>query len=164
MFRLAALAGIFIVVMIFHACDNESVPPEQQGPTPFEFPDLKYFPTKLNIPKDNPMTVEGVELGRYLFYDGRLSGRTQSDSLMSCGSCHRQSQGFEFGTDRFSDGHPRGLPTPEFPQGKPTPNMTLSTVNLVFNPNGYMWNGFLEESNEKTSIPGYDFTGVENLA
>ncbi len=36
------------------------------------------------IPPDNPMTVEGVALGRYLFYEERLSG----DNTMSCASCH----------------------------------------------------------------------------
>jgi len=36
------------------------------------------------IPADNPMTVDGVELGRHLFFDPILS----SDSTQSCASCH----------------------------------------------------------------------------
>jgi cytochrome c peroxidase len=36
------------------------------------------------IPASNPLTVEGVKLGRHLFYDKRLSG----NNTMSCGSCH----------------------------------------------------------------------------
>jgi len=79
-------------------CEDEPIPTPYE-PTPYEI-DIPFgFPTNLNIPDDNPMTVEGVELGRYLFYDGRLSGRTHSDSLMSCATCHRQERSFEAGVD-----------------------------------------------------------------
>lgn len=47
---------------------------------PAGFPDPNYkFP-------DNPLTMEGFELGRKLFYDGRLS----VDNLHPCSSCHQQ--------------------------------------------------------------------------
>lgn len=36
------------------------------------------------IPADNRLTEEGVELGRYLFFDERLS----ADNTQSCASCH----------------------------------------------------------------------------
>ncbi|MEZ4668677.1 MAG: di-heme enzyme [Anaerolineae bacterium] len=45
------------------------------------------------VPEDNPMTTEKVELGRYLFYDTRLSG---NDST-SCSSCHLQALAFSDG-------------------------------------------------------------------
>ena len=67
-------------------------------PTPYII-DVPLFLKIMNIPEDNPMTYEGIELGRHLFYDGRLSGRTHSDSLMSCSSCHRQEYAFECGID-----------------------------------------------------------------
>jgi cytochrome c peroxidase len=47
------------------------------------------FPMPI-IPEDNPLTVEKVELGRFLFYDPRLSGNGQQ----ACGSCHMQEHGF----------------------------------------------------------------------
>lgn len=160
-FSAASLALIFL--SFFQSCSTDEEPAYHT--TPYNFPEIPYFPTELNIPPHNPMTVEGVELGRFLFYDGRLSGRTDPDSLMSCSSCHLQSKGFECGLDhpRFH-GYPRGLPIPEYPEGKPTPHVMLPVVNLVYNSNGYMWNGFLEKSNTKTSIPGYDFTGVNDLS
>jgi len=37
------------------------------------------------IPTDNPMTVEGVTLGRKLFYDNILS----ANNTQNCGSCHQ---------------------------------------------------------------------------
>lgn len=45
---------------------------------------------ELNIPADNPMTKDGVMLGRYLFYNPALS----FDSSTSCASCHLQENGF----------------------------------------------------------------------
>src|SRR5450830_1675454 len=36
------------------------------------------------VPADNPMSPAKVELGRFLFYDKRLSGH----GTQSCGSCH----------------------------------------------------------------------------
>lgn len=51
------------------------------------------------VPLDNPITEEGVALGRKLFYEKMLS----SDLSISCGSCHIQKFGF---TDnkQFSEG------------------------------------------------------------
>ena len=42
------------------------------------------------IPNDNPLTIEGVELGRFLFYDPILSGNNEQ----SCSSCHKQELAF----------------------------------------------------------------------
>ncbi len=62
------------------------------------------------IPQDNPMTVEGIELGRHLFYEKLLSG---NDS-MACAGCHTQSiaftdeNKFSIGIDGFVGG--RGAP------------------------------------------------------
>ena len=61
-------------------------------------PELTGFPP---LPQtDNPPTVKGVTLGRYLFYDPILS----RDSSMSCGSCHRQEAAFSDASVRFSRG------------------------------------------------------------
>lgn len=44
----------------------------------------------MKIPDDNPLTKEGIALGRKLFYDPILSG----DSTQSCSSCHQQQFAF----------------------------------------------------------------------
>ena len=56
--------------------------------TPYHINTPSYFP-KLIIPTDNPLTVEGIELGRRLYYDTILSNTGQS-----CSSCHSQSLAF----------------------------------------------------------------------
>ena len=48
------------------------------------------FPQPAYTFQDNPLSKEGVELGRKLFYDGRLS----IDNDHPCSSCHQQAGGF----------------------------------------------------------------------
>ncbi len=144
------------MILVIWSCGTDSTEEAEVpqvysfNPTPYVIPDVAYFPKNLNIPSDNPMTIEGVELGRYLFYDGRLSGNTSKDMLMSCATCHVQKNGFEAGMDnpRFINGKTFGLPTEEYPEGEPTPNYMLPLVNSVYNQNGFGWNGFINESNE----------------
>jgi len=67
-------------------------------PTPFGFESPDNFPPFFD-PVDNPTTLEGIALGRKLFYDPVLSG----DNTQACADCHRQENAF---TDprRFSVG------------------------------------------------------------
>jgi cytochrome c peroxidase len=51
-----------------------------------------YFPP-MPQPAHNPMTVEGITLGRMLFYDKNLS----RDGSLSCASCHQQKKMFADG-------------------------------------------------------------------
>jgi cytochrome c peroxidase len=64
------------------------------------------FPTP-RVPADNPITPEKVALGRYLFYDTRLSG----NGRQSCATCHEQARAFTDGRARAlgstGDVHPR---------------------------------------------------------
>jgi cytochrome c peroxidase len=55
-------------------------------PTPLQLPIPKSWPAPKYDFKTNPLTKEGFELGRKLFYDERLS----RDSTISCASCHQQ--------------------------------------------------------------------------
>ncbi|MBU3928855.1 MAG: cytochrome-c peroxidase [Bacteroidetes bacterium] len=144
---------VLILVFWFSGCTNKSTVTPYE-PTPYELEIPFGFPTKLNIPADNPMTVEGVELGRYLFYDGRFSGRTHPDSLMSCATCHRQERSFEAGVDHpgFTGGFPHGI------TGIPTPHVMLPMINLVWNTTGYGWNGLLYNTN-----PNPDARNIEDF-
>ena len=49
-----------------------------------------HFPPPLDIFRDNPLSKEGIELGRRLFYEPRLS----IDNSHPCSSCHEQVAAF----------------------------------------------------------------------
>ena len=90
------MAGVIIALV--SACGkNESTP---AGPTLLTLNTPAGFPVPNDIFRDNPLTKEGVELGRVLFYDGRLA----KDGLISCGSCHQPFAAFATFDHDFSHG------------------------------------------------------------
>lgn len=78
------------------------------------------------IPTDNPMTVEGVALGRKLFYDPLLSG----DNSQACATCHLQENGFS-DPRRFSEGI----------DGSIGNRNAMAIINLGWNQFGFFWDG-----------------------
>ncbi|MBA5761367.1 cytochrome-c peroxidase [Vibrio sp. 404] len=56
---------------------------------------------KVPTPADNPTTPEKVELGKLLFFDGRLGG----DTSTPCSACHNPALGWDFPAD-LSLGYP----------------------------------------------------------
>lgn len=60
------------------------------GPAPLSFTIPPGFPAPQYTFATNPLTEEGFELGRKLFYDGRLS----KDGNFPCASCHQQFAAF----------------------------------------------------------------------
>ncbi len=144
--------GVLLLLLLLinglFSCRKPEDPDSNHQPAPFNLTIPPYFPTKLNIPADNPMTEEGVMLGRLLFYDGRLSGRLHPDSLMSCGTCHLQARSFECGIDhpRFHHGRPVGL------GGMATPHSMLPLINLVWVPDGFLWNGLVHSEGPSPSM------------
>ena len=75
-----------IIISLIISCRKDNT---SYLPTPYNLQIPSHFPTMV-IPEDNPLTNEGVELGRYLFYEKRLSG----DNSMSCASCHLPTSSF----------------------------------------------------------------------
>lgn len=159
---------ILLLILFFASCIKDKISEQTDfKTTPYQIKIPKFFPTELNIPTDNPMTVEGIRLGRYLFYDGRLSGRLHPDSQMTCATCHVQANAFEVGISnpRFPDGKTFGL------TGIPTPHYNMSLQNLVFNKNGYLWNGFINQENNKLgntlygvpALSQYHYKNLESL-
>jgi cytochrome c peroxidase len=93
--------------------------------TPYMFPELKLFP-KMPVAGNNPVTVEGVKLGRHLFYDPVLS----IDSSMSCASCHKQQFAFSDSPNGFSHGR----------NGALMKRNTMPLFNLAWYP-AFFWDG-----------------------
>lgn len=83
-----------IVAILNYSCGKE-VP--ETTPYPLQIPQGL---SPMVIPADNPLTIEGVALGRKLFYDPLLS----KNNMQSCASCHLQSLGFTDHGLRYSVG------------------------------------------------------------
>ncbi|MCB0430850.1 MAG: cytochrome-c peroxidase [Flavobacteriales bacterium] len=92
--------------------------------TPYTLPELRYFPP---LPvTNNPPTIEGVDLGRHLFYDPILS----VDSSLSCAHCHRQEAAFSDAPKKFSTGI----------RQTPMKRNTMPLFNLAWYP-AFFWDG-----------------------
>lgn len=112
----------------------------KQAPIPYKFPELKLFP-QMPLSKNNPVTIEGVNLGRYLFYDPILS----SDSSLSCASCHSQKFAFSDSPNRFSIGR----------NGIMSKRNTMPLFNLAWYP-AYFWDGRVSSIEEQIFHPVRD--------
>ena len=98
------------------------------------------------VPEDNPMSVSKVELGRFLFYDKRLSAnRTQS-----CASCHQQDLAF---TD--------GLAQAEGSTGEIHPRNSMMLANAGYAASLTWANDVLDRLEEQALVPMFGETPVE---
>ncbi len=97
------IASFFIFIALFSSCDDDGISGYQPyTPTllPLAIPQI--FSDNIIatvIPFDNPQTVEGVALGRKLFFDPILS----ADNSQACADCHSPVNAFT-DSDRFSEG------------------------------------------------------------
>jgi cytochrome c peroxidase len=98
------------------------------------------------VPPDNPMSAAKVELGRYLFYDQRLSFNGQE----SCATCHRQELA-------FTDGRAHAVGT----TGQLHPRSSMSLVNVAYAPLLTWANPELDSLEAQALIPMLSETPVE---
>ena len=85
-------------------------------------------------PADNPITEDGVILGRRLFYDTVLS----ANQNLSCSSCHQLDLS-------FTDGLAKSIGD----IGVEGRRSTMSLLNLAYNDNGYYWDGRVQSLEEQ---------------
>lgn len=102
-------------------------PQNQFQTTPYNYSaDLPPNFPKVIEPADNQATVQGVKLGRMLFYDPILSG----DSTQSCQSCHKQENAFAT-NEAFETGI----------HGTIGRRSGMPLFNLAFQTEGFFWDG-----------------------
>lgn len=115
------LVTLVVCLFIFSCKKKTDDLAENPGyvPTPYLIPVPAGFPTPM-IPALNPMTIEGIDLGRNLYYDAILSSNG-----LSCSSCHIRE--LSFSTEMFTaaTGEVKSVPP---------------HINLAWNPD-YNWNG-----------------------
>lgn len=109
---------------------------------PYQFPVINGLPA-MQIPASNPVTVQGVKLGRYLFYEKILS----LDNSISCASCHLQDKA-------FTDGVPKSIGV----GGTIGTRNSMSLINVGYNwrPNNahnFMWDGKFRDLEDQAISP-----------
>lgn len=133
---------IILISILLGAC-RKDINPNNGSITPYVYdypPLIKQYLPPIESPLDNPISVEGVELGRRLFFDPRLSG----DNTQSCASCHDPS-------NSFSDTSPFSLGIDQVAGGRNTqPIINIGWMNTLF------WDG------RATSVEDQAFGPVVN--
>jgi cytochrome c peroxidase len=115
--------------------------------TPYQLPQPRGFPPAgPNIPADNPLTWEKVELGRFLFYDKRLSGNQTS----ACASCHEQALA-------FTDGRARSVGS----TGEIHPRSAMALPNIAFAGTLTWANNLLFDLEQQALVPMFGEHPVE---
>lgn len=144
--KIRLLAILLLGITLLSQCRRE--PNTVQGqifgtPAPLMVPDGFPSPT---IPKDNPMTEEGIKLGRFLFYEKALS----DNGTMSCGSCHIQERA-------FTDATPVSVGT----LGIPGRRKSMPLFNLAFQ-EFFLWDGRASSLEEQSLHPILDSLELNN--
>lgn len=114
---------VIFIQLFFMSCSNESssyISRPLVLELPSNFPDLEY-----NI-DSNPLTQEGFELGKSLFYEGKLS----SNNSIPCAFCHEQAYAFTHHGHNLSHGVNGGI---GFRNSQPIQNMAFQRE--------FMWDG-----------------------
>ena len=127
---------LWLFIPLFISCSDDDatayVPVPLSVEVPSNFPPLAY-----NL-SHNPPTQKGFELGKKLFYDGRLS----SDGIVSCGFCHMQEYAFTHHGHTVSHGVNNAMGTRNAP---PIQNLAYQTT--------FMWDGATNNLDLQALIP-----------
>jgi cytochrome c peroxidase/tRNA A-37 threonylcarbamoyl transferase component Bud32 len=94
----------------------------------------------VEVPGDNLLTAEKVELGKQLFFDKRLS----ADNSVSCASCHDPAKG-------WSDGQPRSVGV----QGQLGRRSAPTLINVAYQ-KWLFWDGRAHSLEHQALAPVYD--------
>lgn len=125
-----------LVLPVFMSCSNNEDKEYINAPLDFTIP--SNFPSAAYNIEGNKPTEKGFELGKKLFYDGRLA----SDGLVSCGFCHLQANAFTHHGHTVSHGVDNAVGTRNAP----------SIQNMAFQ-TSYMYDGAAENLDLQPIIP-----------
>ncbi|MFT5167742.1 MAG: cytochrome c peroxidase [Saprospiraceae bacterium] len=144
---------IFFLALMITACmDDESTVIDDEMMGMDDLTGIPYEPVvydlvvpcnfpEMQIPADNPLTVDGVELGRFLFYDPILS----ADSTQSCASCHAPN-------GSFAD----NLAVSVGIDGIAGRRSSMSLLNVGYFYTGLFWDGRVTTLEEQALLPVED--------
>lgn len=113
------------------------------APTPYQLPSLPAAYPNMEIPADNPLTVQGVELGRYLFYEKHLSG----NSTQACASCHHLNKA-------FTDGNAVSVGIDGIAGTRSAPSLiNIGFAQISTRDHNFMWDGAFKTLEDQALAP-----------
>ena len=139
------LLGLSLLFSGASGCGGEATPPVEAAEPLLTIEAPAGFPPQRLSP-DNPYSLEKARLGRYLFYDRRLSG----NETQSCGSCHQQSRA-------FSDGRATGLGSTR----EDHPRGPMSLANVAYVPALTWANSLMLDLERQALVPIFGDSPVE---
>lgn len=126
-----------VIVLPFSSCSDEVIQPLEKN-SAYHLENPSGFPKITFDDIGNPITVNGVALGKKLFYEGRLS----RNNTISCGFCHIQEYAFTHHGHPVSHGIDDKLGIRNAP----------SIQNMAFLKN-YTWDGVSHHLDERSLVP-----------
>ncbi|MDD2547343.1 MAG: di-heme enzyme [Burkholderiaceae bacterium] len=151
---IAGLAASALVMSLVACGGGGTSVVDSAAPTPAQHPGTPAawtwklpsgFPVP-KVPEGNPMSEAKVDLGRYLFYDRRLSG----NGTQACASCHHQDKA-------FTDGRALALGS----TGQLHPRGAQSLANAVYNATLTWANPSLVTLEKQMEVPLFSEDPVE---
>ncbi len=138
------LSYLLASALVWQACvddDSEELKPQNvvYDATAYE---LNYYglPTP-NLPADNQLTKQGVQLGKMLFYEPMLS----KNGVQTCATCHKQATSFS-DTAKFSMGV----------EGLPGTRQSMAIFNMAWHTNQFLWDGRADLIRNQVLMPIQD--------
>lgn len=128
---------ILLTFLSFFGCEHSDDESEYVN-LPLNLVVPSNFPPSTYNTINNPITEKGFELGKKLFYDGRLA----SDGIISCGFCHIQQDAFTHHGHSLSHGVGDNIGTRNTP---PIQNLAFQST--------FMWDGAASHLDLQPIIP-----------
>ena len=129
----AALIAALLLAMATAGCDTR-----RRAATPLSGFSAPFVFGRFQVPADNPLTEEAVELGRRLFYDRacRLTAKCPARPVISS-----------------AWPSPMAVSTSVGVSGKPLAFNSMSLANLMWGPPRFFWDGRAATLEEQALVP-----------
>jgi cytochrome c peroxidase len=128
-----------VAITIYSCKDDDIVEGVVHDTTPYILEYGDFSPPA--IASDNKLTVQGVKLGKMLFYETMLS----KDGTQACATCHMQEFAFS-DTARLSIGV----------EGLPGKRQAMAVFNMAWNENEFFWDGRAHLLRDQSLLPIQD--------
>jgi len=139
--KLKYFSLLILAILLANACKDDEMPM-----TVVELDDTPYILnygalTPPSLPADNALTVQGVHLGKMLFYEKMLS----KDASQACADCHQQ-------VDGFSDKRQFSIGVENLEGGR----QAMPIFNMGWHTNEFFWDGRASSLREQALKPIQD--------